>query len=547
MAIRIRPVRGAFFLGLLFATSSALAAPEQEAELSPWVPVRLDLARPTGVCAHGGRVWVAGAGGTLGVSADRGASFQPVATGTRLELFDVHAADGLVVAVGDRGTVRVSRDGGSRWSAPESGTEAWLDAVWGSGDALYAVGDAATIVRSLDRGASWQVVHSGLAQDALTDVWGVGGVVLAVGQHGAILRSADRGKTWRSVSSGTGVMLHAVWGASARQIYVAGHDRLLLSRDGGKSFRATGRPAGETPLTALAGQGKSLWLAGAHGEVWRSDSGKRWTHEREPDAGGGDVVALASLGSELYAVQEGMGLMRRLASAGDCTDWPPLPALAGCQLVQPRAQGQGSMCPARPGAAALTVGDAEARRTVVGAHQLLRYRCSGAAPLEAARARLTRGGFTLAYSAKTSFTASKGAAWAEVRKLPGGYQVEVVAAASWARVPEVKALGAALAGGWAVLYGVSARPAGDGVAEEALARLAELLRADRALRVALAGAGPDAADTAKAARSWLLAHQVAPRQVDLSGAAGAPGLSADQQAAPRLEVKLLPSRFSGSR
>lgn len=423
------------------APRSATTAPVEEA-LSPWVPVRLDLARPTGVCSHGGKLWVAGAGGQLRVSQDHGASFERVSTGARVELFDVHAGDGLIVAVGDGGTIRVSHDDGASWKAPSSNTEAWLDAVWGppGSDEVFAVGDAGTIVRSLDRGLTWEVVHQGTVEDALADVWGIGGVVFAVGQRGSILRSADHGKSWSAVPSRVGVMLHAVWGPSAKQIYVAGNDRLLLSKDGGRSFRATGRPPGEVALSALIGQGKSLWLAGAGGEVWRSEGGKKWTMER--DTSGADVTSLATLGSEVFAIQEGGGLMRRLEAAGDCVDWAPLPPLASCALVQPRVE-TGSQCPGAPGSAALTIGlpppksTEPLKRTIVGTHQLLRYRCASPARIDDVHQRLERAGFRTEHASRVALTASKAATWAEVRTTATGYDVEVVVES--ARKPAAKA------------------------------------------------------------------------------------------------------------
>ncbi len=148
--------------------------------------------------------WIVGSNGALYVSTDRGATWQPRASGTTQQLLDVWVgpqpagSDRAIVAVGTNGTVVRSRDSGASFQSAASGTTQTLWSVDATGDTLVAAGNGRTLLRSADAGFSWTPVSNlpsfiGGSFQALRFAGATGFVA---GNNGEMLRTLDGGLTW---------------------------------------------------------------------------------------------------------------------------------------------------------------------------------------------------------------------------------------------------------------------------------------------------------------------------------------------------------------
>src|SRR5262249_5608842 len=145
-------------------------------------------------------VWVvAGQGGAMWRTTNRGASWSSVATGTSQDLNAVRFADEQHGwAAGDGGTLLHSADGGASWTPVPLATSTALLSVDQRGATVWAVGANGAAWRSTNSGASFGPVR--LRLDARADVRCVvlttPDSVWLAGGGGFIRWSADGGATW---------------------------------------------------------------------------------------------------------------------------------------------------------------------------------------------------------------------------------------------------------------------------------------------------------------------------------------------------------------
>ncbi len=148
----LRPTTALLALAvLLILPSAALAAGGWHAQASG---TPQDLA---GVAASGGRLWAAGAGGTILTSLNGGATWVAQGSGTTQGLHAVAFTDATHGwAVGDGGTILTTGDAGATWTAQSSGTTQNLRAVaFADPTHGWAVGDGGTLLGTVDGGATW--------------------------------------------------------------------------------------------------------------------------------------------------------------------------------------------------------------------------------------------------------------------------------------------------------------------------------------------------------------------------------------------------------
>ena len=107
--------------------------------------------------------WTVGAGGTILVSTDLGATWTPQTSGTSQDLRGVDFFDATYgVAVGAGGTLLRTTNAGVTWTPRPSGVGATLyDVVLSGPNTGVALGDGGNVIRTLDGGATWSApVHA---------------------------------------------------------------------------------------------------------------------------------------------------------------------------------------------------------------------------------------------------------------------------------------------------------------------------------------------------------------------------------------------------
>jgi photosystem II stability/assembly factor-like uncharacterized protein len=281
--------------------------------------------------------------GAIFVTADAGATWRAVDSGTGQSLKGVAILDGMTaVAVGAGGTVLRTDDAGRTWAPLESGTRVDLRGVATSPDGVVlVVGESGVALRSEDAGRTWRVVPTGTASTLRAVEFLSSSAAVAVGDDGVLIRSTDAGRSWQSVASGTNVALRDVAFVDATTgVAVGGDDRrwrrarvVLRTEDGGATWQPIGAPTGSRLYGVTRNDAGHFIAAGEAGEAIRStDGGRTWSAagsavEAAPNPGA-DVetsnwfAGLASSGSAVVGVTYGGRIYRRTGAAEEWTQVP---------------------------------------------------------------------------------------------------------------------------------------------------------------------------------------------------------------------------------
>jgi photosystem II stability/assembly factor-like uncharacterized protein len=286
--------------------------------------------RSVALAANGQAALAVGAGGTILHSADIGANWSAVTSGTTAILNSVVLSpDGkAALAVGANGTILRSADAGANWSPLNSGTKADLFSVAlaADGRAALAVWSNGTILRSADGGANWLPATSGITEAPLSVALSADGqAALAVGASGSILRSADGGANWLPVTSGSRALLRSV------ALSADGRTALAVG-PGGTILRSADRGANWSPATsgsttylssvALSRDGKAALAVGQDGTILCSaDGGANWSPATSGAKPSPFSVALSADGQTALAVGKDGTILR---SADRGANWSPV-------------------------------------------------------------------------------------------------------------------------------------------------------------------------------------------------------------------------------
>jgi photosystem II stability/assembly factor-like uncharacterized protein len=318
-----------------------------------------------------GRLVLAGWGGRIAISDDRGATFNEISPSTHENFYGIWATTADEVYVAGASGLWRSRDGGSTlerlggahydapwasvWgSAPRdlfvatapgygvapSGPALLHSAdggatftrvemprdpdgrsmsplrVWGTRrDDIYVACRHGLVLRSHDAGASFLVSSTGTLAD-LYDLWGEGEDLYVVGGQGTILYSPDRGATWLRQGDADvpphGAACTSIWGSGAHDIYVA-CGVLLRSRDGGAHWDSLPSAPANAMLVSGAGPAAVYVVAGdgshAYGVYLTTDQGASFVSAPTGMAAPPRSVLAASPGA-IYVVGD-LGTMLR--------------------------------------------------------------------------------------------------------------------------------------------------------------------------------------------------------------------------------------------
>lgn len=200
-----------------------------------------------------------------------------------------------------------------------------LRAVWSDGTHSYAVGELGAIVHLSDRGAAREAV--GLTVSTLTAVTGRGGDVWAAGSDGVVVHGSGGSWSAQRVSPGP---LYAIW-LQGDTVYAAGAGTQVYS-GGDKGFQSATLPGfGATAaVRGAAVTGDEVYLVGSGGRILHSVS-KRWFLEAD-GLTTVDLNAVTVTGSGVvYVVGVGARILRK-----DPKGWTldqPQPPLTRAPLV----------------------------------------------------------------------------------------------------------------------------------------------------------------------------------------------------------------------
>jgi hypothetical protein len=211
--------------------------------------------------AHGSRIWArsatdvfaTGFSGKMVHSADRGATWQPVATGATRALYTMWGVGTEIYVAGDDGVYH-SPDG-VMWrleTTPVSGHNLGL---WGNGAGdIYVVGDGGIAHRSGD--GTWAAQGGVLA--GVIAVWGSSATdIYAVGP--GVLHSDGSG-TW-TAQTGCGTAVYGIWGTSATDVWAVGPAGAICHSPGDGTWTTV--DSGTTlDLTGIAGDGAQMYIVG---------------------------------------------------------------------------------------------------------------------------------------------------------------------------------------------------------------------------------------------------------------------------------------------
>lgn len=108
--------------------------------------------------ANFSRIYIAGFGGAIFKSIDRGETWTQMQSGTDNNIFSVdYYSSQLGVFTGQFGTIGITEDSGTTWTLKSSGTTNNLNKVFFvDSDIIYAVGDKEIVIKSSDGGNTWQ-------------------------------------------------------------------------------------------------------------------------------------------------------------------------------------------------------------------------------------------------------------------------------------------------------------------------------------------------------------------------------------------------------
>ncbi len=235
----------------------------------------------------GGLVWACGAGGMLFTSANGGATWSALASGTTANLRAVHFTDSLHGWICADAQIRATTDGGASWTVqPNPSGQVLEDVFFLTDQRGWAVGRTGARLSTSNGGTTWTTSTGGSSPDLLAVEYADFLRGYASGPNGVVVRTDDGGATWTSVAGGTAVMPPSVWGIDATDAQHAWattrDEEILRTTDGGTTW-SSASPAANFQWNDISfvddlhgyacGEKQAYFPAVA----WTSDGGQSWS------------------------------------------------------------------------------------------------------------------------------------------------------------------------------------------------------------------------------------------------------------------------------
>lgn len=278
--------------------------------------------------------WAVGEAGTILHSLDGGATWSLQASGTALDLSDVHFVDmqhgwaigasdfsGIILHTSDGGatwrtqhtlgtdqlvaihfvdarngwaagnrTVLHTTDGGATWGEQptglDTGTASFTDVVFTDVLRGWIVGRPGLIVHTSDGGATWVMQDSGGAPDLQAVDFVDAATGWAVGRSGTVLHTSDGGATWTSQDASPSAIFTDVHFADALHGWITTNQRTFegtavrVTTDGGITWNQVNTGALRDLFGVHFADAQTGWIVGVAGETWRTmDGGATWVEQ----------------------------------------------------------------------------------------------------------------------------------------------------------------------------------------------------------------------------------------------------------------------------
>ena len=229
------------------------------------------------------RVIAVGDGGTTVVSADGGASYEPIGGELPGRFTGVAAlSPSTAFAYGLGGSLARTTNGGVTWQEADAATSddvrdiSFLSATRG-----YVLDSSGQLLLTENGGESYEILDTGTAERPLAVIAVTPRQVLLVGPAG-VWRSTD-GRTFRA-NAQTKVRRAPLFDGdrSGRTVVVYGPSHVFLSRNGGATFRQIPRPSKKTRVELVdLVSARTGFLLDARGYLFRTDdAGRHWRELR---------------------------------------------------------------------------------------------------------------------------------------------------------------------------------------------------------------------------------------------------------------------------
>jgi hypothetical protein len=268
--------------------------------------------------------------GTYG-STDAGATWTAVGTGlpSTVTVASLFVTGTGAFAGTDHGAYR-STDIGLTWVPANIGLTDSTDVVGFAqvGTSLLAATVGQGVVISTDNGATWSETNTGMVARSITTLF-VSGTKLFAGTSGngnGVYISTNNGASWTAMSNGLLGLYTTALAVDGANLYAGTSGGLLVSTDDGESWSSINNGLPLELVGAILKNGTDLFVGTApytseavSGGVYHStDNGITWT---KSIVGGGNVVTLARIGTNLFAGTDGSGVF---LSTDNGTTWNPM-------------------------------------------------------------------------------------------------------------------------------------------------------------------------------------------------------------------------------
>ncbi|MFL5894224.1 MAG: WD40/YVTN/BNR-like repeat-containing protein [Thermoleophilaceae bacterium] len=231
------------------------------------------------------------AGDQLLRTPDGGQTFSSIAASPDPTYAVEFASATHALAAGAGGSVELSDDAGASWRPVGARVDGEFTVLRGvSATVALAGGHAGLVARTGDSGQSWQAISAPTTAPIMDVASSDGETIFALDALGGLARSSDAGATWQMLSTG-GRRPNAVVAFSPQRLLLVGTRELALSTDGGDGFKAVAIRLvnGDSLQYADRAAGATV-VYGPRALLESTDDGASWRHLPLPRIGRSETL-----------------------------------------------------------------------------------------------------------------------------------------------------------------------------------------------------------------------------------------------------------------